>query len=212
MTQDLAIVAADKQIAHTLEGLLSRPQSIGIRPIQPPTIVEHPHRDPGVWKRGHELLAFYANDHAHGLVVLDHAWDGNPYDRPEELARTIEESCRPAWGERAKCIVIDPELENWVWTRSQRVAKELRWPDYQQLGQWLAARGHTFSDMGKPQDPKAAYQDALREKQLPASARLFRRLAENVSFRSCRDPAFLSLLSALRSWFPPALEEPGVAP
>jgi len=55
MSTDLAVVAADKSMAEALRGVLSRPEAIGIRPIQS-TIIEHPNRDPGVWKTGHHLL------------------------------------------------------------------------------------------------------------------------------------------------------------
>ena len=99
-------------------------------------------------------------------------------------------------------IVIAPELENWVWAGSPRVARELGWSSEEELRGWLAARGYWSSDARKPDDPKAAYQAALRENRLAASASRFRRLAESVSFRHCEDTAFQRLLSLLRTWFP----------
>ena len=57
--------------------------------------------------------------------------------------------------------------------------------------------GHT-----KPADPKKAYHAALREKRMPPSAALFRKLAKTVSLRSCEDSAFGQLLATLREWFP----------
>ena len=204
MNRDLAVVAADKSMAEALRGMLSRPEAIGMRRIQPPTIVEHPNRDPGVWKTGHELLAVYAHDHTHGLILLDHAWDGNPHDSPADLAQEIETDCRRVWEDRARCIVIAPELEAWVWSRSPHVAEVLKWDDNQTLRAWLHSQGLWEEGQIKPADPKDAYHAALREKRMPPSAALFRKLAETVSLSSCQDPAFARLLKTLRTWFPPS--------
>jgi len=198
---DLAVVAADKSIAEALRGIMSRPQSIGMREIAA-TIVEHPNRDPGVLKSGHDLLGIYADDHDHGLVVLDHAWDGNPYKKPSLLAQEIESRCESKWSDRARCIVIDPELEVWVWSKSPHVAKALMWESNDALFNWLTSSGLLGEGESKPDDPKMAVEKALREKRVPPSAARFRRLAENVSFDSCRDDSFNRLLNVLRKWFP----------
>ncbi len=203
MRYDLAVVAADKSMAEALRGILSRPEAIGMRQIQPPTIVEHPNRDPGVWKTGHELLAVYAYDHAHGLILLDHAWCGNPHDGPAELAEDIEGKCRTRWEDRARCIVIDPELEVWVWSGSPHVAEVLKWDDNRTLREWLHMQGSWAQGQTKPTDAKSAYLAAIREKRMPPSAALFRKLAMTVSLNSCQDPAFGRLLETLRTWFPP---------
>lgn len=202
MIADLAIVAADKSMAESMRAILSRPDAIGMRAIAPPTIVEHPNRDPGVWKTGHELLSVYANDHEHGLIMLDHAWHGNPHALPTALAEEIEGRCRAAWGDRARCIVISPELEAWVWSTSPHVARVLKWESDAALRDWLTSQDLLGEGCGKPEDPKAAPRAALREKRVPPSAAQFRKLAQRVSFDSCEDAAFNRLLDVLRTWFP----------
>ena len=203
MSRDLAIVVADKSMGEAIQGILTRPEAVGMRRINSPTVVVHPNHDPGVWKSGHELLSVYERDHAHGLMLLDHAWEGNPHKEPLALAEEIEDKCRPAWGDRARCIVITPELEVWAWARSPHVARTLKWESDRALRGWLRAQGFVEEGETKPQDPKRAYEAALREKRARKSAALFRELAEKVAFGSCEDTAFRTLLGLLRTWFPP---------
>jgi len=55
----------------------------------------------------------------------------------------------------------------------------------------------------KPEDPKQAYEEAIREKEVQKSNSTFNELARKVSFQRCTDPSFHKLLGVLRRWFPP---------
>jgi hypothetical protein len=201
MTLDLVVLAADKSIEQALAGLLTRPEAIRIRPPSC-TYLTHPGHDPGCYHQADELLQVFARDAAHALVILDRAWDGAPLGEPARLAADVEGRLRSRWGDRARCIVIDPELEAWVWSDSPEVDQVLGWggraPD---LRSWLRERGLWMSRDTKPSDPKAAFDAALRAARTPKSAAVFRRLGERVSFQRCSDPSFLLLLAILRGWF-----------
>lgn len=49
---DLALLAADKQMAEALRGMLSRPQALGIRSVSS-VVYQHPRKDPGCWREAH---------------------------------------------------------------------------------------------------------------------------------------------------------------
>lgn len=201
-THDLVFLAPDKNIEQALLGLLGRPQAIDIRAVNVEALV-HPNRDPGCFHTGATVLAPFARSSAHALVVFDKAWGGAPSDDPAVLAEKVETQLRGDWAQRGRCIVIDPELENWVWSDSPHVATTLGWEGrHPGLREWLAIEGLWPLGSIKPPDPKLAYKRALRAARLADSSSIFRKLAETVSFRRCTDPAFQLLIATLREWFP----------
>jgi hypothetical protein len=202
MSGDLVVLVPDKDIQHALEGVLSRPEALGIR--RPDYhVVTHPNHDPGCYHTGDQLLGLYRPEFDHALVVFDRAWGGLPNPDAATLSHDVEAKLHATWGDRGRCVVIDPEVEVWVWSDSPHVADVLGWqgqvPD---LRTWLRERGCWPSGQAKPSDPKRALERALRAVKLSPSPALFRRLAERVSFQRCTDPSFRALVSILQGWFP----------
>ena len=202
--KDLVCVVADKQIKATLEELLRRPLSLGIRPIQAKLLLE-PHHDPGCYARPADLLRGYRQAAAHGLIVLDHAWDGVPVASGAELEALIAEKLHQAgMADWAVPVVIEPELEAWVFSTSPYVPDVLGWK-----GPWptfrkaLEERNLWTAADAKPADPKAAIEYVLGRTGKSRSASLFRRLARKVNTAGCQDRAFLRLKTLLQTWFPP---------
>ncbi len=195
------VLASDKDIEFALRGLFGRYQALEIRPVDFEVVV-HPNRDPGCYHTSHELLAPYAGECDHALVVFDRAWEGAPSNSPAELARHVEEQLQGVWGDRGRSIVIDPEVEVWVWSDSPHVASALGWDDrIPNLRAWLDQAGLWPFAQRKPPDPKVAFLSALRQAKLPPSAAIFRRLADTVSLHRCEDPSFRALRDLLRFWF-----------
>jgi hypothetical protein len=108
------------------------------------------------------------------------------------------------WADRAKAIVISPELETWVWAGSPHVDDVLGWrarsPD---LTNWLVQRQLLKPGERKPEHPKEAVDQALRAAHKRRSSALFAEIASKVTFGRCADPSFVKLLGILREWFPP---------
>ena len=131
--QDLIVLVADKDIKETIEGLLTkRTRSLGIRPVQYKVLPNNEH-DPGCLDRSAELLASFCTTHAHAMVIFDREGCGQDTESRSELEATVETALRKAgWGDRTAAIVIDPELENWVWSPSPHVADCLGWRDPKQ--------------------------------------------------------------------------------
>ena len=159
---DLAVIVPDKDTEQTFEALLGRHQSLRIRPIRHQVSV-HPHKDPGCYKTGDQLAGVFAREAAHALVVFDQAWEGAPCDDPTRLEADVEARLRPLWDDRARCVVIDPELEAWVWSDSPHVTDVLGWRGRDPgLRAWLEGEGLWPPDHPKPPDPEAAFRRAVR--------------------------------------------------
>jgi len=200
--KDLVVLVPDKQMESAVRGILERRQSLRIRPVDA-DFLTHPERDPGCLNRGHELLRAFARSHDHALVLLDRKGCGSDAPAEELERRLVRSLSRSGWDRRADAIVLDPELENWVWADSPEVDAVLGWagrkPD---LRTWLRSNGHLRPNAVKPERPKEAFQAALRVVGQPRSSSLFAQLAGRVGLARCRDRAFLKLKARLREWFP----------
>ena len=197
----LVVLVADSNAEETVEELLSRSEALGIR-SPACTVQTHPRHDPGVWNEGVEFLREVAKPDDHVLMLFDREGSGQENQTAEQIEDALESRLRQAgWADRAGAVVIDPELEVWVWSDSPQVGRALGMtePEYQQLRSRNAS-GPT----GKPRQPKELLRSTLRSNRLPRSPSIFRELARTVSFERCTDRAFLKLRTLLRQWFPAA--------
>ena len=182
--------------------LLGRSRSLGTRNIVY-TRVRHPERDPGCCRGSVDMLRRYQTTHAHALVVFDRHGSGREGEEREVIERSIEDALKGSgWGDRAAVIVLDPELEIWVWSDSPEVCSALGWDTRSNLDGFLLEKGLIEARDVKPTDPKKAMTAAMKRSQTPRTASIFERLAENVSLNRCTDPAFAKLKAILQSWFP----------
>lgn len=200
---DLVCLVADSNMEAIISQLLERPESLGIRAIEY-EVVTHPEKDPGCYHWNGKILDGYRSVSDHALVVLDHDWSGVPAPTGPELEHRLEESLDRRYEEGwARAVVIEPELEAWVFSTSPHVAKVLGWPSNNKLRSTLASSDLWTAGQPKPSDPKAALEAALRRKRIPRSSSIYRQLAEKVSTRSCTDRSFVRLKNLLKDWFPP---------
>lgn len=200
---DLIVLVADRNMAATVTAILSRAESLGIRPIRFDVDV-HPQKDPGVLRQSQEYLRASVGMYDHALIVFDREGCGKEQKTREELEETVEAALAlTGWAtDSAVAIVIDPELENWFWSSSPHVEKAVGWTDRDEaLRQWLVSRELLQEGEAKPGRPKEAVEAALREMRKPRSSAIYKALAEQVSLRLCEDPAFLKFKQTLQSWF-----------
>ncbi len=204
--KELIILTADKSMQVSVETLLRRYHSLGIRSLRPAefdTIVQ-PNFDASVYLGGHELLRSQSARYRHAIMMCDRHGCGQEQLTREELEQRMEERLRRSgWSDRAAAIVIDPELEAWVWTDSPHVEEILGWRR-RQLGlrEWMRAEGYLAEGQVKPVHPQRCLDEALRIARKPRSSALFRAIGERVSLRRCTDSAFLKFVSILQKWFP----------
>ena len=200
---DLLVLVADLDMEQTIKGLLARPKSLDMAPVKF-DVRRHPNRDSGCRSGAVEYLRAFLCSYSYALVMFDLHGSGSHRAREETQWEIEEVLSRNGWRRRAKAIVIEPELEAWVWNASNHVPRALGWDNnYDELKQWLEDIDCWPPDAPKPSDPKEAMRAALREKKRRVSSALFGRLAKSVTLRGCEDPAFTEFTDTLRSWFPP---------
>ena len=201
--KDLVVLTADKDMEQALTGLLARPEALGIRTIKVEILV-HPGHDPACASRGVEYLSNFSERFRYGLLVFDHEGSGREKLRPDELQETLNNNfAQSSWGDRAKSVILSPELEAWVWSDSPHVDEVAGWKNRQQpLRRWMVEQGWLEEGHTKPNRPKEAFQAALREAQIPRSSSLYLQIAKKVSLKRCKDESFLKLKDILMNWFP----------
>lgn len=199
---DLVIIVADKNMEAAINGILSRNKSLGIRQISH-TIFPHYHRDPGCRLESHRLLESSTPKFQYAIVMFDREGCGAENIPREELENNVEVNLASSgWKGRSIALVLDPELEVWVWKNSPHVATAMGWegknPD---LYAWLKENGYINEGEKVPNHPKEAMEAALRVVHKPRSSSIYLQLAKNVGLKNCTNPAFIKLKKTLQEWF-----------
>ena len=203
--RDLVVLVADKDMEQTLKGLLGRPQALAIREIDF-QVYPHPGKDGGCRTQGVTFLRNFCQQFEHALLLFDREGSGGEAELSEQLEDELERGLRKnGWSDRGAVIVIDPELEIWVWSDSSEVDQVTGWASrIPSLRDWLVEEEFLENPESKPERPKEAFRHALRHVRKQPSSALFRMLSERVSFRRCQDRAFAKLKQKLQEWYPQA--------
>jgi hypothetical protein len=182
--------------------LEKRAPSLG---IQPPVfeMAKHPHHDGGCFRSSPALLQTLQTQAAHAIVVLDREGSGADDKQAAAIEADLEgRLAASGWGDRARVVVLDPEVEIWVWSSSIHVDEVLGWKGRTpSLREWLTEQGFLQAGQMKPERPKEALRAALRQSRIKPSAALFAQLASKVGLEGCQDRGFLRLRDTLRGWF-----------
>lgn len=198
--QDLVLLVADKNMQFALRGALERPQALGVRPISY-DFRTHMGRDGGVRTTGPDVLNGERSRFSHALMVLDYEGCGRENVAASVLEAELDERLQATWGANAKAIVIEPEVDVWLWGADNALREALQWPEVGPIRDWLRGKGFEFNADGKPLRPKEAL-DAMRpvHKQ-PRSSALYEKITTRISLQNCQDPAFRRLRAQLQAWF-----------
>jgi len=202
--KDLVVLVADSNAEHALNEILDRYPSLGIRRIYFQVIRDTARADPGCYGRSHEFLRPSLREFKHAIVIFDRQGSGRESRDAEELEHEVANRLRQnGWADRAAVIVIDPELEAWVWRPSRQAEESVGWRGKAMpLREWLQQMELWPEGVLKPPDPKLALEATLRELRRPRSSAIYADLAKKVSLRNCRDRSFCRLVQILRNWFP----------
>jgi hypothetical protein len=204
--KNLVLLVPDKNIEHTIKGVLTRHQALGIRQLVHQRDFDcfvHPEHDPGCLRTSENFLRPFANQYEQALVLFDREGCGKDQLSREAIEQEVEARLsQSGWNDRARVIVLDPEIETWVWSDSPHVDKVLGWEAKQpDLRTWLQGQGFLVTGQLKPERPKEAMEKALRQSGKSRSSALYFQLAEQVSLNRCVDPSFLKLKNILQQWF-----------
>lgn len=210
--RDCLFLVADKNMEGMLKGFFSRSSfhhALACGRFDFDTrqdlLVAHGQNDPGLFTRANEFLQPYASTHRHAIVIVDAEWDGSPGGHAISQ-RLNEHLINAGWSDDRGCaVVIDPELENWVWQDSPHVCSALGFDDsYATLRSTLEAQGFWQASRAKPDRPKEAVEWVLRQAKKGRSSAIYQQLAARVTAQGCSDQAFHTLRNALLRWFPPS--------
>lgn len=200
--KDLLVLTADTDMQVTMNSLLARPEILQIRHITF-DVSRHPGRDPGCRSHAVNWLRSGINRYRHALVMFDWHGCGSSKDRRQIQSEVESELYRNGWQDRAKAIVIDPELEAWVWNPAGTTVEVLGWSGtYRDLKDWLTQHGLWDASATKPADPKEAMLETLKKNKVRRSSTIFQKLASSIDqLNLCKDDAFVELNNTLRKWF-----------
>lgn len=200
-TSDLIILAADADLMAGLNSLLPRHESLGIKQIKYEMKCNPLHDSCS----DNEIINFFRpfnKTHRYALVVFDLHGCGRENKTPVEIEGEITKLLEiNGWKDRCSAIVIEPELESWVWSDSPETAKCLGWDKSEELRDWLESTGRLATGETKPADPKTAYVEALRKVGKRKSASIFGMLGSSLGISRCVDPSFARLRRILTDWF-----------
>ena len=200
--RDLVVLAADKSMEFALRGALPRSQALGIRPITFDFRV-HAGRDGGARSSGADVLRSQRRQFDHALLILDFDGCGAKAGQSAlDVEAQLDAELSLVWQDRAKAIVIDPELETWVWGSDNALQTALGWPLQQPIRVWLMEKGYTVGTNGKPDQPKTAFEALVPVHQMPRSSAIYESITSKISLATCQDPAFNRLRQTLQLWFP----------
>ena len=201
--KDIIVVVADSYQEKVIEALLPRiPVSSGTVEFNY-DIIRNINNDSGSFNDSHELLRPYINEYRFAIVVFDYEGCGAEFTLTrEQVEEEVEELLsKNGWVGRGVAIVVSPEIENWMWIDNPNVDRAIGWVGPQTLYEWGRTNGLIAHGDSKPLRPKETLEKALRTAGTSKSSAIYRKIAQNVSYRRCEDPAFLKLLSKLIEWF-----------
>ena len=212
MKRPCVFLVADGTIAQVLKSFLSRgylEDRLGCRSFdfdfQQDVVVNvrNGNTDGGIHRRAHELLRRFIHSHQNAVVMLDKNFGGRlpaPVVRGEILHNLLHNG----WSaECVEVVVIDPELEVWLWQRGNpHIVRAFKYNGSASLEEFLEIEGLWPSAAGKPAKPKDATGLLLRRYRAGPPMVVYARIVESISVSGCQDPAFNLLVAALRRWFP----------
>ena len=202
--KDLIVSVADIDQEKVVEALLPRiPRVSGTR-FFTWDIVRNMLKDSGSCNLSHEFLRPYINQFNYCLVLFDYEGSGVEHEKTRAEAEIGGERLlsRNGWDGRNAAIVIEPELENWMWIDSHHLQNAIAWKRPESLYQWARSTGRLAEGSHKPARPKESFEEAIKISFIPRSSSIYKNIASRVSYRHCEDLAFRKLISTLEIWFP----------
>lgn len=201
---DLIVVTADSQQRRTVATLLlERWQALDIRQlaINADSDIYSLQNDPGVFHRAGGFLAVFAQQYERALVLIDAEWEGSPTSTEEIEEKIQDDLNRNGWEGRSAVVVIDPELEIWVWSDSPHVSGIVGM-DKEKIKVLGNQKGYWQVGETKPSRPKELLREVLHCTKTKYSRALYGQLARKVSLRRCQDGSFSRFREILQEWFP----------
>jgi len=117
------------------------------------------------------------------------------------MPKSSEELDKSGWNGRSAVVVLNPELEIWVWGQSPHVP-QLFGTDWQIIRELGRRTRYWQEGATKPSHPKELLETVLRHTGKRRSAALFVQLGRKVGLKGCQDESFRRFCTILQQWFP----------
>lgn len=157
--------------------------------------------DGGVHTQAHLLLNGYRQTHQRALVILDQQFGGEipAADVRDDILKRLHKS---GWGVAAcEVVVIDPELEVWLWQDNPNVEQALKF-NGGSLREYLDGTGDWPAGRAKPNSPKEVMQALMKKNGAGLPMVVYRKIARSVGVGGCTDGSFGHFQATLQAWFP----------
>jgi len=205
--KDLLVFVADADALAFMQGVLEKPNALGIRPISF-DIERHPLKDSGMVQTGPELTRMRKEDYQKVLLMFD--FHGSGLDHRETYSELREQMQARldsfTWTGNSSVAVLVPELECWCWFCEKAMHRHYKITE-DKMAQWtsqLARKLGLSVDDLKQQQPKELFEYVvkvgLRRTISPRDFHEIGRLASIKALLAC--DSFQSIVYALRGWFP----------
>jgi hypothetical protein len=212
---DVIFHLADEHMEKGLKAFFARDDwhfALGCRPFEIDPRGENDlyrvpgHTDPGIWKHAGENLRPFRDLYRYAVIILDADFDPSP--GADVLRADISaDMVKAGWApERFAVIVIEPELEAWLWAPNQNVALAFGHDNFDQLRGRLERENLWTPGQPKPNDLKRARDRAARLGGKKTGGPIFKGVFSEISNRACNrcvEPGFVAMRTALQGWFPP---------
>ena len=204
--RELVILVADSTMEAVLRAFFGRESwdltlQCGQFDVWPEEDIFHDplHTDGGVHKSAQELLRPYLSTHSRAMVVLDQKFGGQlpAADVRQDILARLNQN---GWHDRCEVVVVDPELEVWLWQNSPHVKQALMFSG--SLRQHLQDNGQWPAGAPKPLEPKETIQALVKAKKALKTKVVYSRIARSISIQGCTDQSFDLFANTIRLWFP----------
>jgi hypothetical protein len=205
--KDLIVLVADsdqKALIETFIKRLIRTNAISTITFE---VIKNPMRDPGNFNDSPDFLRHHIRNFRFAIVLFDFEGSGanakfnNRTDAENDLEKRL---ARNGWKNKSAVIIIEPEIEIWLWANKYSVANAIGWKGKEQgipLHKWLEINGWLSTGKTKPFRPKECYEEVLKRINVPRSSSIFSKIADSVSYNGCIDESFQKFFNILKNWF-----------
>jgi len=205
--KDLFVFTADADALAVMRAVLSRPESLGIRPITF-DVDRHAGKDSAMVRTGPQLAGMRKGRYRKAVLIWDFHGSGweNVRSPQESEAQVQAKLDQVTWRDNSEAVAIVPELEEWLWHNQASIHAHLG-VSAQELDRWVAE--YATSREMRPPDVKASEPKELLEYVFVQKARRtispadFEAMASRASLVDWKaSPSFRALVALLATWFP----------
>jgi len=206
VSKDLLVVTADLDAQEVMKAILERCEALEIHPISF-DVVRHLGRDPGLFVGAADYSKLMKEKYHKLIIMLDYHGSGCS-DGGGKCAATIQKQLDGVtWKSHSLAVIIEPELEEWLWHNEASIQKIFELSDAQ-LKEFVATfcKKHDCDVRSVTREKPKELLDFICEKVKNRGHlrhKEFGQLASSASLKGWQTSAsFRQIVAILQEWFP----------